>query len=167
MGNGVEPQAKMLATTTRALLAAGIQRATKLARPTRHHNSSDELSALRSQDLLELGVVPEGLEVRVDVDPPKAAEAGGRLPVGSGGWRGPGLPAGRRYQRVRFPSIRENRTGHRLGRCLHRAPRASRPSPAPLRDRRGGRRTTPTCSLQSRISGSSARRFSKMLRASA
>jgi len=28
----------------------------ELARPTRHHNSSDELSALRPQDLLELGV---------------------------------------------------------------------------------------------------------------
>ena len=42
-----------------------------------HHNSRSELLSLRPQDLLELGVVPEGLEGRIPVDPHIVAEAGG------------------------------------------------------------------------------------------
>ena len=77
----------MLATTTRTLVAASFQLATggpyvipggalftgcspamKLARLTRHRDSSDDSLPLRPQDLLEVRVVPDGIEGNLDMD---------------------------------------------------------------------------------------------------
>ncbi len=99
------------------------------------------LLTLRPQDLLELGVVPQGLEGGVAWIHVVAAVAGGDGLLDQVDGAVPVSQLRRRSRRGIISVDPRGPYGTPVGPMSRRAPRASRPSRAQLIDRRGGRRT--------------------------